>query len=271
MQPIAAEIILDLELLVERQDKTAACPCPSGSRARDCGTIWPADVAIGKALDAGPVGAVRQLLDGEFIFVAADEIDRRAASMLLLRLDRDLGADEADLGGGIEERGSCPPCGMSDLKLGRRGMDNDQLMRLHVFLDVLEGEPVRRRVDQAANPAPSPRPGPARWETRSSSLRVSSDSARRRRHHSRRRKEPGGKAISWAWNSSLQDWDKVQYTALVSTWEAAATPIDCFAEAGHHENGETQALAHGQEPERTRMRGKNIINAALEEQPGGQG
>ena len=35
------------------------------------------------------------------------------------------------------------------LEAGRRGVDDDQLMRLHVFLDVLEGQIVRRRVDQA--------------------------------------------------------------------------------------------------------------------------
>ena len=35
------------------------------------------------------------------------------------------------------------------LEAGRGGVDDDQLMRLHVLLDVLEGQIVRRRVDQA--------------------------------------------------------------------------------------------------------------------------
>ena len=102
------------------------------------------------------------------------------------------------------------------LEAGRRGVDDDQLMRLHIFLDVLEGQIVRRRVDQLASPAPSRRPGPARWETRSSSLRASSGSARRRRRHSRQRTEPGGKAIS-----SLQQPQPIQ---TVNMDAAAARP-----------------------------------------------
>ncbi len=76
------------------------------------------------------------------------------------------------------------------------------------LLDVLEGQAMRRRVDQRANPAPSRRPGPARWETRRTSLPASSGSARRRRRHNRRRTEPGEKATSWPWNDYLQNWDK---------------------------------------------------------------
>ena len=91
---------------------------------------------------------LRQFLDGEFIFVAGDEIERRAGFHAFFRLDRHLGADKADLGGGID--GADHGRGLAiRLEAGRRGVNDDQLMRLHVFLDVLEGKIVRRRVDQA--------------------------------------------------------------------------------------------------------------------------
>ena len=65
-------------------------------------TISPRGVAIGQALDGGPVRAFGQFLDGEVIFVAGDEIELGAGLHAFIRLDRDLGADEADLGGGID-------------------------------------------------------------------------------------------------------------------------------------------------------------------------
>jgi len=54
--------------------------------------------AIGQALDGRPVGALGKFLDGELVFVAAYEIDRRRRFQAFLLLNRDLGADEADLG-----------------------------------------------------------------------------------------------------------------------------------------------------------------------------
>ena len=43
------------------------------------------------------VAALGDLLAGEVEFVAGDEVDRRSRAAGCLRLDRDLGADEADL------------------------------------------------------------------------------------------------------------------------------------------------------------------------------
>ncbi len=53
--------------------------------------------------------AVGQFLDGEVVFVAGDEIERRARLPCFLRLDRDLGADETDLGGGIDRADHLAP------------------------------------------------------------------------------------------------------------------------------------------------------------------
>src|SRR6185437_10556150 len=53
-----------------------------------------------------------------------------------------------DLGGRIERADHARGTHVG-FETGGRGVDNNQLMRLHVLLDVLEGELVRRRVDQA--------------------------------------------------------------------------------------------------------------------------
>ena len=137
------------------------------------------------------------------------------------------------------------------LEAGRRGMDDDQLMRLHVVLDVLEGEIVRRRVDQLASPAPWRRPGPARWGTRSSSLRASSDSARRRRRHSRRRTEPGGTVCASRFDLTVIDQRIVRPHAV-----AAAAPFDTAAEKARDKNRERHHIAHRQQPERPSRRWK---------------
>src|SRR4029077_4391064 len=93
---IAAEIVLDLELPVDWEHgrelvhvhQDLALGIVENLAVRS---------AIGETLDGRPVGAFGKLLDGELVFVAADKIDRRRRFQAFLRLNSDLGADEADL------------------------------------------------------------------------------------------------------------------------------------------------------------------------------
>ena len=104
-------------------------------------------VAIGDAFDVRPVAAVGDFLDGEVELVAGDEVDRIRRREGLVRLDGDLGADEPDLGGWID---LLDHLGRLDVGLeGRRGgVEHDQVLAPDVGFDVLEGEIMRRRVDQ---------------------------------------------------------------------------------------------------------------------------
>ena len=104
-------------------------------------------VAIGHALDRRPVAALGDFLDGEFVFVAGDEIDRHAGLQTFLRLDRDLGADEPDDRRGIDFL--YHPGGLAvGLERRRRGVNDDQFMGLQIVDDVREFQLVRRGVDQ---------------------------------------------------------------------------------------------------------------------------
>ena len=110
-------------------------------------TIVPSALAPGQPGDGGEVAALGDLLDGEIELVARDEIDRRGRFQALLRLDRDLGADHADLEAGLArlERLRRPHIGG---KGGRGGVQHDEVAVDRFGRDVLEFQPVRRRVDQ---------------------------------------------------------------------------------------------------------------------------
>src|SRR3569832_1266167 len=53
--------------------------------------------------------------------------------------------------------------------------------------------------------------------------------------------------------------------------KAGTPPMDRLAEQRRYEHCKTQKVAHRQKPGRTRIRAKNTINAALEEQSRRQG
>ena len=143
---IAAEVFLRVELFVERQHGRQQIHVHQNLAFRivhDRAILG----SIGHAFDRGPVLAFGDFLDGEFVFVARDKIDRRAGLEALLGLDRDLGADEPDDRRRIE---FADHPGGFDVGLERRrgGMDDDELVRLHVLDDVGEFQSMRRRVDQ---------------------------------------------------------------------------------------------------------------------------
>ena len=144
---IAAEIILDHEVaLVDRRDERQVVHV-----VQDFALVVVHDaavgVAVGQARDAGEVAALGDLLDGEIELVARDEIDILAGQQAAVRIDRDLGADQADLELRIGrlERAHRPQVG---LERRRRGVQHHQIALGCFRQDVVEAEPVRRRVDQ---------------------------------------------------------------------------------------------------------------------------
>ena len=99
---IAAEIAVDVEVaLVDRRHERQEVHI-----GQDLAILVVNDrafgVAVGNALDLRPVQAFGDVLDREVEFVAGDEIERVRRFEALFRLDRDFGADEADLAGRID-------------------------------------------------------------------------------------------------------------------------------------------------------------------------
>ena len=147
VQQITAEIILDGEIaLVDRRDERQFVHV-----VQDRPLLVVDDaargVAVGQPLDAGEVAAFGHLLDGEIELVAADEVELFAGLQAAGRIDRDLGADHADLELRIEilERANRLDVGG---KRRRRGVQHDEIALSRLRRDVGEAEPVRRRVDQ---------------------------------------------------------------------------------------------------------------------------
>ena len=136
MQQVAAEILLHVQLFVigQHRGKFVHVHQDFALGIRD---DLAGGIAIGQALDGRPVRAFRDFLDGEVIFIARHEIEFGAGGHAFHRLDRDLGADEADLGGGIEGADKARALAVG-LEAGRGGVDDDQLMGLHIVFDVLE-------------------------------------------------------------------------------------------------------------------------------------
>ena len=118
-------------------------------------------IAIGDAVDRGQVAALGDLLDGEVELVARDEVDRRALAQALLRLHRDLGADEADLQRrvGVLQR-------LRHLHVGgegrRRGVDDAQLVVARLRQSPRPGRCRAGGASISLLPAPARPAGPAR-------------------------------------------------------------------------------------------------------------
>ena len=90
--------------------------------------ISPLLVAIGQMpLIVGPVGAVGQFLDGEVVFVAGDEIERRRRlAMLSIGSTATLAPMKPILAVGLMARTMRRGLAVR-LEAGRRGVDDDQL------------------------------------------------------------------------------------------------------------------------------------------------
>src|SRR5262249_6513309 len=106
-----------------------------------------APVAVGQPLDVLPGHLVGDFLDREVEFVAGDEIDSGRVEEALLRLDRNLCSDESDLRLRIDRLDHLRRLRVQ-LEGGRRGVDDDKLVALHFWEDIVELQPMRRRVDQ---------------------------------------------------------------------------------------------------------------------------
>ena len=147
MLEIAAEIILDHEVaLVDR--------CDEGQRIHvleDRALVVVHDGAVAptprQAGDAREIAAFGDLLDGEIKLVACHEIDRVRSLQALLWLDRDLGADQTDLEAGLERLERLGGAHVGGERR-RRGMHHHEIAARCLRYDVLELEPVRRRVDE---------------------------------------------------------------------------------------------------------------------------
>ena len=144
---VPAEVVLDLQVaLVDGRDEGQFV------HVLEDAAIGIADdhafpVAIGDAVDLGPVAAVSHFLDGEVEFLAGHEIERRTGFEALHRLDRHLGADEADLQVGLQVAQHL--CGLDvAVERGRRGVHHDHVVILHLGRDVGELQLVRGRIDQ---------------------------------------------------------------------------------------------------------------------------
>jgi hypothetical protein len=146
---IADEIILDLEIALvdlghEGQPVHVLQHRPR--RIMDDDAVL---VAIAEPVDIGESAALGDFLDREVEFLAGDEIDGARRGQAGLRLDRDLGADEADLEPrvGVLER-------LGDLDIGRegggRGVHDREIVIARQRQHVLEPLPRRRRIDQPA-------------------------------------------------------------------------------------------------------------------------
>ena len=147
MLEIADEIILDFQVaLVDRRDERQVVHVLDDG-ARRVVADRAIGVAIGQPGDGAEFPAFGDFPDGEIEFVAGDEIDRGRAFEARLRLDRDLGADEADFQVRIrrlERRGDADVGG----KRRRRGVQHREIVRAGVAHDVGEAEPVRHGIDQ---------------------------------------------------------------------------------------------------------------------------
>ncbi len=106
-----------------------------------------AGVAIRQALDAGPIAAFGDLLDGEVELVAGHEIDRRRLGQAGVRLHGDLGADQAGLEAGMGGLQGLdhPHVGR---ERGRRGVQHGEVVVARLGHHRVEADAVRRRVDQ---------------------------------------------------------------------------------------------------------------------------
>ena len=105
--------------------------------------------AIAEPVDVGERAALGDFLDREVEFLAGDEVDRARPGEAGFRLDRDLGADQADLElrVGVLQR-------LGDLDVAAKdGVEvciTDQLVIAGQRQHVVEPQPRRRRVDQLA-------------------------------------------------------------------------------------------------------------------------
>ena len=126
MLEIADEIILDLQVaFVHRRDERQFVHVLQ-DRARRVVPDCAGGIAIGEAGDCVPAAPFGDFLDGEVELVAGDKIDRRRALEARLRLDRDLGADEAGFEARIGrlERFDDPHV---RAERGRRGMQHREI------------------------------------------------------------------------------------------------------------------------------------------------
>ena len=147
MLQIAAEIFGDVEIaLIDRRHERQIVHVVQDF-AIDVMDDDAFGVAVGDAFHVRPVAAVGDFFDGEIELVAGDEVDGRGRGERFLRFDRDLGADETDFRARID---FLDHLGRLHVRLERRrrGVEHDQVFAADVAFDVLEGEIVRRRVDQ---------------------------------------------------------------------------------------------------------------------------
>ena len=109
----------------------------------------PLAVAEAQTVDRIEGAALRHFLDREIELLAGDEVDGRRGLEAVFGLDRDLGADKADLQlrVGILQRLGDPDVGGEGR---RRGVQHRQFVVAGERQNVVELEPRRRRVDQLA-------------------------------------------------------------------------------------------------------------------------
>ena len=149
MQEIADKIIFDLEVaLVDLADKGQPVHVFE-DRAIAVVADRAAGGAVAEAVDRVERAPVGDLLDREVEFFAGDKIESGRRLEAVLGLDRDLGADHADLEPrvGVLER-------LGDLDVGGegrgRGVQDAELVIGGERRNVAEPEPRRRRVDEPA-------------------------------------------------------------------------------------------------------------------------
>ncbi len=111
--------------------------------------MTPPALAEAQAVDRFIGSPFRDLLYGEVELLACNEVDRRGGVEALFRLDRDFGADQADLQPRVfvlQRFGDFDIGGEG----GRRGVDHRQLVAAGQRQYLIELEPGRRSVDQSA-------------------------------------------------------------------------------------------------------------------------
>ena len=239
---VTAEIILDLQVaLIDRRDHGQHVHVLDDRAilVADERSIWRAP---GDAIDLLKRLALRDLQDREVIFLARDEIDVAAGGEALVRLDRDLRADEPDdrlRVARLDQRG-----GADVLPEARgRGVEDDQLLAVDLVRDVVPALVVRGGRRSGATLPPSPRAARARSDTRRTSPRASSGSVPPRRRHSRRTREPAG--------TGYASWGILRVGDDRAAWghsKACAAPINRSHEEAGQEHGERQDVAGGQQP-----------------------
>ena len=144
---IAAEIFGDVEIaLVDRRHERQIVHIVQDF-AIDIMDDDAFGVAIGDAFHVRPVASVGDLFDGEIKLVARDEVDGRCRDERFLRFHGNLGADETDFRARIN---FLDHLGRLHVRLERRRrcVQHDQVFAANVAFEVLEGEIMRRRVDQ---------------------------------------------------------------------------------------------------------------------------